>query len=233
MVPASNRSGTASHTEDEVLQLIEQAIVNHKLAPGTKLKEVQLAEVFGVKRGTIRKVLARLVNSRLASQQPNRGATVARPSAKEGRDLFAARRAIEGAIIAELVKAADSSHIRQLRKMLDKEHRAYQSNDHKHALELSVDFHRQLAIMAANDVMCEILEDILRRTPLVILTHLGPQRENCCRNHEHEAIVDAIENGDAPKAAKIMDEHLLHIENQIHHRTEEVKPDLATILLST
>ena len=46
-------------SEDEVLRRIEQAVLDHRLAPGTKLKEVQLANLFGVKRGLIRKVLTR------------------------------------------------------------------------------------------------------------------------------------------------------------------------------
>lgn len=228
----AQKPSSKSYSEDEILRLIEQAILDHKLPPGTKLKELQLAEVFGVKRGTIRKVLAKLVNCRLASQQPNRGATVARPSAREGRDLFATRRVIEGAIIEALVKSGDRSHVKRLRRMLDDEHKAYQCGDNKRALELSVDFHRQLAAMAGNSVMCEILEDIIRRTPLVILAHLGSDTENSCRNHEHEAIVDAIEDGDADKAVKIMNGHLLHIENQIHHKSEDDQPDLATLLLS-
>ena len=49
--------GQAKFSEDEVLRQIEQAVLDHRLAPGTKLKEVQLADLFGVKRGMIRKVL--------------------------------------------------------------------------------------------------------------------------------------------------------------------------------
>jgi len=45
------------YSEDEVLRQIEQAVLDQRLPPGTKLKEVQLANLFGVKRGTIRKVL--------------------------------------------------------------------------------------------------------------------------------------------------------------------------------
>ena len=45
-----------SLSEDEVLRRIEQAVLDHRLVPGTKLKEVQLANLFGVKRGLIRKV---------------------------------------------------------------------------------------------------------------------------------------------------------------------------------
>ena len=82
------------YSEDEVLRQIEQAVLDHRLPPGTKLKEVQLANLFGVKRGTIRKVLTRLAHSRLVEQTPNRGATVAKPSVQEGKDLFATRRVL-------------------------------------------------------------------------------------------------------------------------------------------
>jgi DNA-binding GntR family transcriptional regulator len=86
--------------------------------------------------------------------------------------------------------------------------------------------------MAGNSVMQEFLNDIIRRTPLVILTHLGSGRKNRCRNQEHEAIVDAIANGDAKKASKIMNEHLLHLENQISDEPDPGQPDLASLLLS-
>ena len=216
-----------------MLRQIEQAVIDHRLPPGTKLKEVQLAEVFGVKRGTIRKVLSRLAYSRLVDQLPNRGASVAKPSVKEGRDLFATRRTLEAAIIQILTPLIDQSGIQNLRQMLDQEQDAYLQGDSKLALSLSVDFHRQLAKMSGNSVLETYLNDIIRRTPLVILTHLSADPQNRCRNQEHEAIVDAIENGDAIKAAEIMNQHLLHIENRIEHKSDEIQPDLATILLSS
>ncbi len=228
---AHNRSATITREED-ILRQIEQAVLDHRLPPGTKLKEVQLAELFGVKRGTIRKVLTRLANSRLVEQKPNRGASVAKPSAEEGRDLFATRRAIESAVIETLVASHDQDIIDQLRGLLDLEQQAYQQGDSKRALALSVDFHRQLAILAGNTVMLEYLNDIIRRTPLVILTHLGSDPNNRCRNREHAAIVDAIAAGDAGKATQIMNQHLLHIENQISDDPDPTQPDLASLLLS-
>ncbi len=102
---------TTIPNEDEVLRRIEQAVLDHRLAPGTKLKEVQLANLFGVKRGLIRKVLTRLAHSRLVEQTPNRGATVASPSVKEGQDLFAARRAIESAILETLIARIEDSEL--------------------------------------------------------------------------------------------------------------------------
>ena len=222
--------GQAKFSEDEVLRQIEQAVLDHRLAPGTKLKEVQLADLFGVKRGMIRKVLTRLAHSRLVDQTPNRGATVARPSVKEGQDLFATRRVIESAILQTLITQLDERKITRLRKMLTQEQKAYQCGNSEKALTLSVDFHRQLAAMADNSVLEEYLNDIIRRTPLVILTHLGDDEQNRCRNQEHEAIIDALEKRDAKTAIKVMHQHLLHIESKIQHKPEKPRTDLASLL---
>ena len=217
-------------SEDEVLRQIEQAVLDHRLAPGTKLKEVQLADLFEVKRGMIRKVLTRLAHSRLVDQTPNRGATVARPSVKEGQDLFATRRVIESAILQTLITQLDARKITRLRKMLAQEQKAYQRGNSEKALTLSVDFHRQLATMAGNLVLEEYLNDIIRRTPLVILTHLGDDEQNRCRNQEHETIIDALEKHDAKTAIKVMHQHLLHIESKIQPKPEKPQTDLATLL---
>ena len=49
------------HDKDEsIFQALMTAIVEHQLLPGSKLPEEALAEVFGVSRTGIRKVLQRL-----------------------------------------------------------------------------------------------------------------------------------------------------------------------------
>lgn len=218
-------------SESDVLRQIEQAVLDHRLPPGTKLKEIQLADLFGVKRGMIRKVLARLTHSSLVEHRPNRGATVATPSVKEGQDLFAARRALESAILDMLISRVTEPMIKELRGLLDQEQKAYQQGKSEKALSLSVDFHRRLAQMADNGVLQGYLDDIIHRTPLVILTHLGADEQNRCRNQEHKAIVDAIANRDTRKACKIMNQHLLHIESKIKHKPEASQTDLASILM--
>jgi DNA-binding GntR family transcriptional regulator len=221
---------TTSLSEDDVLRRIEQAVLDHRLTPGTKLKEVQLANLFGVKRGLIRKVLTRLAHSRLVVQTPNRGAKVAKPSLKEGRDLFATRRVIESAILETLVSVVDEQQLAELGEMLTREQQAYLRGDSSQALALSVDFHRQLAHMAGNCVLEEYLNDIIHRTPLVILAHLGADEDNRCRNQEHEAIVDAISRRDAATAVAVMNRHLLHIESKIQLKPEPQDTDLASLL---
>src|SRR5262252_8793169 len=101
-LPLFAGNGPGASVDDRICATIHEAVLDHRLPPGTKLKEVALAEIFGVTRAVIRKALGRLAHMRLVELRPNRGAVVASPSVDEARDLFAARRAIEGAIVSSL-----------------------------------------------------------------------------------------------------------------------------------
>src|SRR2546430_16415048 len=90
------RSGRAA--EDRVFHAVLDAILDHRLAPGTRLGERELSELLGASRGAVRAALSRLGHSLLVELRPNRAAIIANPSAAETRDVFEARRAIESAV---------------------------------------------------------------------------------------------------------------------------------------
>ena len=50
-------SSVATATAESIAANIRDAILEHRLAPGAKLTEAQLCEVFDVKRGTVRQAL--------------------------------------------------------------------------------------------------------------------------------------------------------------------------------
>ncbi|MBX3685706.1 MAG: GntR family transcriptional regulator [Rhodocyclaceae bacterium] len=227
--PARKR-GRLGQQEDEVFERIQQAILDHRLPPGTKLKEVPLAETFGVTRGLLRKVLTRLAHARLVDQRPNRGAKVASPSISESRDLFAARRAIEGAIVDIACRRIGARQIRTLRKMIEREQQAYRKDEVRAGLKLSIDFHRVLAEMAGNTVLAGFLDELLTRTPLVILAYKDTRATATgCDCEDHGAIADALEAGDADAAVQIMQKHLEELEGQLNLREEDSTTDLSAI----
>src|SRR5436190_18068145 len=95
----NGRSRASASLDDQIYARIYQAIGGQELPPGTRLREDQMRQIFGVSRARIRKVFSRLAFEGLVQIEPNRGASVARPSAEEARETFAARRAIEAAIV--------------------------------------------------------------------------------------------------------------------------------------
>ena len=211
--PPARRGGRrppspAGSDDDRVFAAVHEAVLDHRLPPGTKLKEIALAELFGVTRAVVRKALARLAHLRLVELRPNRGAVVASPTAGEARDLFAARRAIEGAIVASLASGVTREQLRELRAMTRLEREAYAAGDARRGLKLSVEFHRVLARMAGNAVLAEFLDQLVARTPLVVLAHQGPATDSACSIDEHSEVVAALAAGDGAHAVATMGAHL-------------------------
>jgi DNA-binding GntR family transcriptional regulator len=236
---ASNRKTKAPAraavlTEDDVYDRIHGAVLDHRLQPGTKLKEVALADVFGVNRNVVRKVLTRLAFAKLIDLVPNRGATVASPSVDESRDLFAARRAVEGAIVDAATRRIAPAQLRALRALAAQEHDAYQGGEMRKGLKMSLQFHRELAAVAGNRVLAEFLDQLVARTPLVVLAYKGRQSDNLCSLDDHADILDAIASGNAAKAVAAMNAHLTNLEGQLDlSSTTEANDDLAQLFAAS
>jgi DNA-binding GntR family transcriptional regulator len=224
-----NGAAPRAATDEQVYAAVHEAVLDHRLPPGTKLKEVALAELFGVTRSVVRKALARLAHERLVELRVNRGAVVASPSIDESRHLFAARRAIEGAIVDALARSVTKAQVRELRALVQEEDAAYRRGEVRAGLKLSIEFHRVLARMAGNTVLAEFLEQLVARTPLVLLAYRGPATHASCSNDEHVAIVDAIAAGDGDRAVALMRGHLDSLASQLQFEEEEPVTDLAAI----
>jgi DNA-binding GntR family transcriptional regulator len=100
------------------LQIADQIgarIVEEDFAPGERLKEVELAQSFGVSRATIREALRILEQRSLVKILPQRGARVTELRRKELEDLFEMRAALLGLASRRLAERASPSGLRELR----------------------------------------------------------------------------------------------------------------------
>jgi len=225
---AARRADGAASAEQRVFDAIHDAIFEHRLAPGTKLKEVSLAEVFGVSRAVVRSALARLGHAHLVEQRPNRGAVVATPSIEESRQVFEARTAIEAAIVAKVARAASARDAAMLREWVASEEAAYARGDERGGVRLSVDFHRRLAELAGNRVLSRYLDELVSRTPLIALAHRGHAPAPCGCD-DHIALVDAIAAHDERRAMALMRDHIAHLERALNLRHPEKPKSLAEV----
>ena len=220
----------AAAADDDIYERLYTAIAQQQLPPGTRLREDEIRQIFGVSRARIRTVFSRLAHTGIVTLEPNRGASVTRPSVKEAREVFAARRAIEGTIVREAVQRATRRDILRMRDHLKRERDADNRRDRTAMIRLSGEFHLLIAELADNELLRRFLADLITRESLVILTYEQPGRPSCS-NHEHEHILEAFERGDAERAATLMIEHLIAIEERLDFGDRQRgEIDLATIL---
>lgn len=205
---------------DRVYGEIFDAAMDRRLLPGTKLTESALCAAFECSRGTVRAALARLAHDRLVGIEHNRGAYVWRADAKEVRDVFAMRRALE-CIVIDMLTALDdvADRLAPLRAMAEREQQAFEQGDRISWLRLSNAFHVELARLLDNQVLTDMLAGLCARTTLIIA--LGDTAEgSACSYHEHQDILDCLARRDARSAREAMEHHLEDCEERM-----DVAPD--------
>jgi DNA-binding GntR family transcriptional regulator len=82
-------------TVDALVDALRTRILDAELAPGERLRELELAEAYGVARHSLRAALRALAAEGLVVVEPNRGASVAHLGAADIGPLFELRTALE------------------------------------------------------------------------------------------------------------------------------------------
>ena len=221
----TKRSGLA---DERVHRELYAAIIGHSIPPGTALLEDSLANAFKVSRTVIRKVLQQLSHEKMVDIIPNKGASVAKPSAVEARQVFEARREVERIFVERAVLTASDAELKNLVKLSKLEEQAHAHGHKAERLKLSGEFHRQLAALAKNAVLESFLAELVSRTSLIIALYESPGAVPCSHT-EHLEIGNAMILRDGKKAVEYMEHHLRHIEAQIDLTSHAVAPDFQNL----
>ncbi|WP_432696569.1 GntR family transcriptional regulator [Marinobacterium sp. YM272] len=200
---------------EKIAETITNAVMEHRIAPGSKLSESRMAEAFKVSRTKIRQALTILAESGLVRLLPNRGAFIASPTVQEAREVFALRRVLEPEIIRGVISRTNKNDIKQLKLHLQAEKEARASSNRRAIIRLSGDFHMLLASLSGNRYIDKMMTELCPLTCLIIALYDVPQTP-ACPEDEHDRIVEAIETGDEESAIALMQHHLEHIENALN-----------------
>jgi DNA-binding GntR family transcriptional regulator len=201
---------------EEIIDSVRNAILSHRLLPGTQLKEVSLGRLYGVSRTVVRQALQRLAKDGLADLTPGKIASVAQPTAKEAREVFDLRVALEVHVTHTLIQRASKKDIAKLRAHIKQERAALASGDWEAVRRLGAGFHALMARLAGNDLLAQTLEHLHARIALILLLYKHDyDRHVECLQDEHEEFVDLIESHATQKALALLKAHLGMVEKSL------------------
>jgi DNA-binding GntR family transcriptional regulator len=209
--PPDTTPGTAT---ERVYDSLYTDILERRLAPGTRLREEELAARFAVSRTVIRQALHRLAQDQVIALNHNRGAQVPAPTREDAAHVFDARRVVECEIARRLAGRLAPAQRVQLQALVDAEARADALGDRSAAIRLSGEFHRALAQMCGNPVFLRLLEGLLPTTSLLMALY-QPDGMPACVLHRHAELISALERPGAAAATE-MRRHLQEIERSLH-----------------
>lgn len=200
---------------DRVYEAIYAAVIDHRLAPGTRLREEELAETFAVSRTLVRQALHKLAQDGVIVLRHNRGAQVPEPTRRDGEHVFDARRVVECEVARRLVGKLTAEQVAELKQVVEAEARATKSQNKQEAIRLSGEFHLKLAQMSGNPIFVRLLEELLPTTSLLMALYKAPG-EPMCVAHSHRTLLQVIAKGGTGTAAGTeMRRHLNEIERSL------------------
>ena len=226
--PEPSTPDTPVIAADRVYDAIYAAVLDHRLMPGSRLREEELAQAFAVSRTLVRQALHKLAQDGVITLRHNRGAMVPEPTRRDGEHVFDARRVVECEVARRLAGKLNAEQLAALRRIVEAEARATKSQNKQEAIRLSGEFHLQLARMSGNPIFVRLLEELLPTTSLLMALYKAPG-EPMCVAHSHRRLLAGLERDGAGAAATEMRRHLNEIERSLSQPASPAVPALRDV----
>jgi DNA-binding GntR family transcriptional regulator len=204
--------------------LIRQAVIDGRIAPGQRLKEAELAQQLGISRTPIREALLVLQTEGLLEATPNRGATVRAYDAAELEEMYELRAVLEGHAARRAAARVNAAQLDELRASCDRFALLLESDDLTALVAENNLFHDVILDAAGSERLRGMVRQVVALA-LVYRSYVGYSPAQASASlHTHLQLVTALEQGDGERAELVMREHVFEARDvlvrQVHTETQ-------------
>ncbi|MFG6462593.1 GntR family transcriptional regulator [Roseateles sp. DXS20W] len=196
------------HAAPQVVESLRAAIVSLELAPGLALDRAELAQQFGVSQTPVRDALMRLSEEGLVVIRAQYTTQVSRIDVPAAREAHYLRRSVEIEIARQLAQAPDEAVIAGLRTQLSLQAEFAERKDFTGFISADKEFHRQMYAAAGLPRLWAVVVKMSGHVDRLRLLHSPFTGKTASIMDGHQAILAAIEAGDADAAQQAVREHL-------------------------
>lgn len=190
-----------------VYEELKKQILTGRIAPGTRMMEVDLAEEMGVSRTPIREAIRKLEKEGLVIIEPRRGAYASSLSVKDMVDTLEVRENLEGFAAALAAERMSDDQINELLHLADDYADAVNANDPIRVLNIDEVFHNYIYKCSENDTLIklgELVQERAQRFRYLYYDKLGRYQNMPL---EHREIATSIASRNAQKAKELSEGH--------------------------
>jgi DNA-binding GntR family transcriptional regulator len=190
---------------------IKQSLLDGTFNERSRLTEDSLATQLGISKSPVREALNRLEAEGLIYIEARRGAHVRQFSAKEIRDLYDLRAALEGhAIDAATITP---KFLRELGESINRTKKLLEAGDKVGHIEEDMRFHAMIATAAGNEELSRVLENVQQKS--LLCRSRSYELSSTTAPVAHKRIYLALKSGDKTEAQIAMREHILFVRDRL------------------
>jgi DNA-binding GntR family transcriptional regulator len=211
VLQALPRTSLAERAYAELLD----AIVRGDLAPGRRLRDVELAEQLGVSRTPVREALRRLEDEGLVETGRNAYTRVAPVHPDRIADAFPVVASLHGLATRLGVPALAGGDLERMERHDAERSEALRRADVVAAIDADDRFHGVLLTASRNAEIARLLARVMPHIRRLDLLHFGALAREEGAGGDHAAILDACRRGDAWEAARLVEANFLRLGDQM------------------
>jgi DNA-binding GntR family transcriptional regulator len=200
---------------------VRELIRSGELAPGTHLRQDEIAARFGVSSTPVREAFLALEREGLVRRHPHRGVIVFMPSVEELGELYEIRAVLEPLATELAANRLSEDDLKALERIVAEMRTARP----KRFVELNDELHTRIYAAATRPRLREIIDGLREPAANYISMNvdLYDREYRAEVQVEHEAVLAALQSRSAKRAARAMREHLEHSGKHIVSLIEEAQ----------
>ena len=210
--PLPDNSTFESLNVPDLVGLVEmqltRAIVEGRLAPGSRIVEADIARRMGVSRAPVREAARRLERQGVLVARPRYGFIVRRITVQEIDDLFQVRISLEQTAIELACAKADEAGLARLQELVDAMVREAHLQPQHQRIAADLAFHTLICQLSGNAHLQRIFANIHTETCMIIALIDAVYDDPAAIADTHRPLVDALMRRDAAAARAAMGVHL-------------------------
>lgn len=183
------------------------------LPPGSRLRQMEVAERYGVSTTPVREAFVTLAREGIVRQDAHRGVIVFAPSAEELAELYEIRSVLEP--LATRIAAARIE--RETLDELDRIVARMRNSKTPEYAELNNQLHTTIYRTAGRPRLLDMIENLRQTSSAYLTVAMTKYREPYLSEvqEEHEEIVEALREGTPAQAARCVRQHLEHSAREV------------------
>ena len=194
-------------TKKEYVALrLREMIVSGQMAPGTRVRQLQLAADLGISATPVREAIRQLETEGYLQSRPHVGASVRQINREGLEEIYHVRSMLEGWLAREAATRMTDADLGELRALCDEFNADTRRGDHVAARRANYRLHRLVWERAEQSATLEIVNALWAKFPWDTLNYVPGRDERTVR--EHEALVAALQARDPGGAEAALRAHI-------------------------
>ncbi len=204
-----------------VYEELKRQILVGEIAPGTRMMEVELADVMGVSRTPVREAIRKLEKEGLVTIEPRKGAYASNISIKDMVDVLEVRQGLEGMAAAIASGKITERQKADLLNVVEKYKAAVEAANIEEIIKYDEEFHSMIISISGNKTLMQVFSTVQELALRFRYIYYDDFNRYESMPKEHQLIEEAIMSGDAEKARVAAGDHVSKLKEFILNEGEK------------